>query len=313
MNKKTLSIILLNYNYSKFLTYSIDAILQQTRKPDELIIIDDGSDDNSIEMIKKKIKNIPYAYLVENTKNRGVNYSINKGLRLCSQEYVYFAASDDIISPNFIFETMGFLEKFSDIGLCCSLPGFFRNAQDCWFDDFDICKKQVFHPCELINILKKTKFWIATHTAVIKKDLQQSFDVDLKHHSDWFLLCSLAFKNKIGFLPKPLAFMRVHDFAYSRKTRKYKDLKFVYSNLMNKIQNEEKAIREYFMLSRILSCFQSSLFMVLIFNMKYWKYLPGYISGKLLRFLIRVKRKFLKIFCKHSCQNFAKMNLDFLK
>ena len=222
MNSKTLSIIVPNYNDSVFLKQSLENILNQSRKFDELIIIDDGSTDDSIEIIEKLIKDVPYAILIKNNTNMGLEYSLNLGLQKVSKDYVCFSAVDDIYSNDFVYEMMKFVEDHSDVGLCCSVPGFFKNKNDFWIDDMNIYKRKLFELDELINIMRTAKFWIATHASIIKtKNIKRTaFDKTLKYYSDWYTVLNIAFKSKVGFIPKTLAFMRRHSLAYSQQTKK---------------------------------------------------------------------------------------------
>ena len=284
--KKTLSIILPNYNYSKFLKTSLSAMLNQTRKPDKLIIIDDGSTDNSLQVIEELTKDIPYVFLLKNTTNKGIVYSVNKALSTVSTDYTGFIAADDILANNYISEMMKFIEEHSDISLCCSLPAFFTNSKKIWYDDFNVNEKKIFQPDELVKQMGRMKFYIATHSSIIKTyelKNEPSYDI-LKYYVDWFWLLNIAFKKKIGFIPKPLAFMRIHESSYSAKKDKYKDAKKMYSFLMDKINNEDDLLKKRFLKSKVLACLDKNLIIFLIFRIKYREYLPGIFYGKTLKF-----------------------------
>ncbi|NGX28420.1 MAG: putative glycosyltransferase EpsH [Candidatus Anoxychlamydiales bacterium] len=298
MNRKTISIIIPNYNYSKYLKQSINSILFQARKPDQLIIIDDGSTDDSVKIIEELIKDIPFAVLLKNKTNMGIECSLNKALEFNTKDYIGFMASDDIKSHDFIYEMMKFVEENSDIAICCSLPAFFKNHKDVWADNFNTFEKKIFDPETLIDVMKSTKFWMASHTCIYQasKLNQRSFDSELRHHSDWYTVLDIAFKNKVGFIPKALAFMRVHAFAYSRQEKKYSELKKIYSALFNKIERENEVFKQKIINSRSLSALDSAMFIFLLFRLKYWKYLPTFVVGKIIRFNNRAKNKVLKLF-----------------
>ncbi len=298
MAKQTLSVVLPNYNYSKFIKTSLQALLNQTRKPDKLIIIDDGSTDNSLAVIEDLIKDVPYVLLLKNSTNMGIIYSIKKALSFVTTDYLFFTASDDVISCDYINEMMKFVEEHLDIGLCCSIPAFFRNSNNIWADDFNINTKKIFEADESVKLIKKTRFWIATHASIIKTSeiKKEPSDEILKYYSDWYTVLNIAFKNKIGFIPKPLAFMRIHDTSYSGKKKKYRDSKEMFSFLMNKINNEHALIKEKFIQSRALSSLDNNLIIFLLLKVKYWKYLRGIVCGKFLRFFIKLMRKIKKLF-----------------
>lgn len=99
--KKKVAIIIPVYNSSKFLKECIESVLLQTYKNIEIILINDGSTDDSLEIIKsysKKDKRIRYCSI----KNSGVSIARNTGLEMCESEKVIFVDSDDIITPNLV-------------------------------------------------------------------------------------------------------------------------------------------------------------------------------------------------------------------
>jgi glycosyltransferase involved in cell wall biosynthesis len=305
--KKTLSVVMPNYNYSNFLKKSLISVLNQTRKPDKLIIIDDASTDNSLEIIEGFIKNIPNVIFLKNPSNKGVVYSINRGLSFVSTDYVYFISSDDILSYEFIDKMMQFVEKNTDISICTSIPAFFKSSNEIWIDDLNVYQEKVFKPLETVKLMKKKQFWVASHSSIIKTSelKKESLDEKLKYYSDWFWVLNIALKNKIGFIPEPLAFMRIHNTSYSGKKKKYMDLKKIFSTLMNKIENEESILKNNIIRSRALSSLDRKLMLFLIKKINYWKYLPGVIFGKCLYFYNRIIKKIKKeLSCKVLLYNF---------
>ena len=99
------------YNHEKYLRKSINTILNQTYKKIELIIIDDGSTDNSSKIVKQfKDNRIRYIY----QKNKGVkklNITINKGLKLAKGTLVTMVTSDDYLPLNRFVNQVKYFEK----------------------------------------------------------------------------------------------------------------------------------------------------------------------------------------------------------
>lgn len=116
MNKLKVSVVIATYNNGPFLDESISSILNDSLKEIEIIIIDDGSTDKTEEIISRmKDNRIIYK---KNAKNRGVAYSLNKGIRLSSGKFIAFLGADDISCKNRLLKQNDFLEKRPDIDVC---------------------------------------------------------------------------------------------------------------------------------------------------------------------------------------------------
>lgn len=103
--RKIISVIIPCYNSEKYIEKTLKSIINQTFKEIEIIIVDDGSKDNSISVSRGILchKSIPFKII--NQKNSGVSKSRNIGIENCEGKYVYMIDSDDFIEPTF-FEKM---------------------------------------------------------------------------------------------------------------------------------------------------------------------------------------------------------------
>jgi glycosyltransferase involved in cell wall biosynthesis len=99
MKNELVSVIVPVYNVEKYLSRCIDSILSQTYKNLEIILVDDGSTDNS-PMICDDYKNKDSRIRVVHKKNEGVSVARNTGLDLANGTYISFVDSDDWIEPN---------------------------------------------------------------------------------------------------------------------------------------------------------------------------------------------------------------------
>lgn len=94
------SIIIPAYNVENYLGEALDSIKAQSQLPDEVILIDDGSIDRTLEVAKSY--NFPFPYQVVSIENGGQGNARNLGVSLVSSEYIYFFDSDDLLAKNFI-------------------------------------------------------------------------------------------------------------------------------------------------------------------------------------------------------------------
>lgn len=97
MNEYKVSIIVPVYNVEKYLTQCMESLVNQTLKDIEIIVVNDGSPDNSIKILEKYEKKYPDMVKVFTTENRGVSHARNYGLDRAKGEYIMFVDSDDFI------------------------------------------------------------------------------------------------------------------------------------------------------------------------------------------------------------------------
>lgn len=98
----SISVVIPAYNVEKYIIDTIESLLSQTVLPDEIIIINDGSQDKTLSLVLPYVNN-PIIKLFD-TPNRGQGEARNRGLIESSSEYIYFFDSDDLLKSNFIEE-----------------------------------------------------------------------------------------------------------------------------------------------------------------------------------------------------------------
>ncbi len=126
-----ISIIMGIYNCEKYLSDSIDSILNQTYKSWELIMCDDGSTDDTYKIACEYQKKYPKKIKVlKNKKNMGLNYTLNKCLDVANGEYIARQDGDDISLSNRFEEEIAFLEKHSEYSLVSCNMIFFDESGD---------------------------------------------------------------------------------------------------------------------------------------------------------------------------------------
>lgn len=110
-----ISIVIPTYNRGKFISRAIDSIINQNYKNLEIVIVDDGSTDDTENVIKKYQigeKRIKY---IKNTVNRGVNYSRNCGIKASTGEWIAFLDSDDEYLPSSLLTICNILKSNNHI------------------------------------------------------------------------------------------------------------------------------------------------------------------------------------------------------
>lgn len=111
MIENLVSIIMPSYNTEKYISESIESIIAQTYKNWELLIIDDCSEDLTIQIIQKYLKVYPNIFLIQLEKNSGAAVSRNKGIEKANGEYIAFLDSDDLWEENKLEIQINFMKE----------------------------------------------------------------------------------------------------------------------------------------------------------------------------------------------------------
>ncbi|MEW6088687.1 MAG: glycosyltransferase [bacterium] len=114
-NIPKLSVLITSYNDSKFISQCMDSILTQTFQDFEIIIVDDASRDNTVEIIKSYQKKNARINLICNEKNIGLAKSLNKGLQYCRADLVARQDADDYSVLTRFEEQLSYLNRFQDV------------------------------------------------------------------------------------------------------------------------------------------------------------------------------------------------------
>lgn len=121
-NKQSLvTIAMPSYNHEKYIEEAINSTIEQSYENIEFIIIDDGSKDNTKEIIKKlekkcKERFVNYIYIEQ--ENKGISYTLNKILNMAKGEYFIIISSDDTQTKNRVEENLKFFEENPEYDFC---------------------------------------------------------------------------------------------------------------------------------------------------------------------------------------------------
>jgi glycosyltransferase involved in cell wall biosynthesis len=115
-----LSVVLPNYNHARYLLRAIDAIAAQDNPPDEIIVVDDASTDNSLDILADCQGRYSNLIVLTNARNCGTIATLQRGLEVARGRYIYFGAADDQVLPGFFDSAVKSLQAAPTIGLFCA-------------------------------------------------------------------------------------------------------------------------------------------------------------------------------------------------
>ena len=221
MTPSLLSVVLPNYNHAAFVGGQIAAILSQTYRNLELIVIDDASTDNSVAVIESTIKNDPRVTFIKNEKNLGVVPNVHRGRQLAKGEFIYFGAADDRVLPGLFEKSISALLQAPKAAVCFT--------QMAWIENNGTTARPM--PLRLTQqptFLTPDVFCdvicgehLTGHSAIMRAELLdkampplEDFDA-LQWHSDWFIETVMACRHGSCYIPEPLVAIRIAEDTFS--------------------------------------------------------------------------------------------------
>ena len=114
-----ISLIITNYNHGYCLIDAVETGINQSRQPDEVLIIDDGSTDNSKSVIQSLKEKYPIIRAICHDHNKGTVPRMNEGTRESIGDYLVYRAADDISFPGFFEKAIELLEQNPEAAFCC--------------------------------------------------------------------------------------------------------------------------------------------------------------------------------------------------
>jgi len=219
------SIITPCYNSARYLEDTIDSVINQTFTDWEWIITDDGSQDNSVEIIKENTD--PRIILIQNKKNGGAGIARNSSLKVSKGRYITFLDADDFWKPNFLEEMVSFMKK-ENTELAYSNYARCDENLNPKIADFIADKEVTFQ-----NLLKTCRLSLLS-SMYDSKRVGKEFFPEKSKREDHVMWLNLLKKIPVGKpLPKTMAKYRMHEASVSRKkTNIMKDQYLVYKDFM---------------------------------------------------------------------------------
>lgn len=123
LSKPLVSVVIPTYNYAHYLPEAIDSIVSQTYKNLEILVIDDGSTDNTKAVMEKYKQKVRYLY----KQNGGLSSARNYGLTKITGDYVLFVDADNKIRPSYIAKALKLLvSQTDDVGFAYTQLEYFE-------------------------------------------------------------------------------------------------------------------------------------------------------------------------------------------
>lgn len=227
------SIIIPVYNVEKYLRQCLESVINQTYKNLEIILVNDGSTDNSGKICEEYALNDERIKVIHK-ENGGVSSARNNGLRLLDGSYVSFVDSDDYLENNFIEKLV---EVRADIAICSFYKEYPFNSEKKIITKAKTSKTKDEFIYDILSFQKAAGCaWGRIFSAKFLKENNLFYDENLKVAEDAeFSLRAVQYNPKVVYIPEILYH---YNFSSGSIVRKFNRFYFeCYKKSLNKIEN----------------------------------------------------------------------------
>lgn len=220
INTDLITVIVPCYNYGYFIPETLDSIQRQTYENWECIVVDDGSTDNTRDIVYRYIsKDNRFKYIYQT--NKGLSAARNTGIKNAKGDYLQFLDADDLIEKRKLELQLNYFLQYPDVGIVYGDVRYFSSERpgerfySMSGDNKPWIPKISGKGKVILNILIERNI-MAVNSALVKKkaiDICGLFDEALKAHEDWdyWLRCALHdFSFAFLELPETNALVRYH-------------------------------------------------------------------------------------------------------
>jgi glycosyltransferase involved in cell wall biosynthesis len=219
-----LSVILPNFNHGGLIARALRALLDQKPVASEIIVVDDGSTDNSVEVVEALQRHYASIRLIRNGTNRGIIASVKTALEVATGEYLLFAASDDFVLPGLFSHALEGLTAYPRAAFfCASVALLDSHNRVRGVRPVTVPRKGggYVSPAEVRRVIRKTDFWVLGTSTVYRRRLLADigyFDASLGSLGDVLANRLLAFRHGFYFDPAVLAAYNKDPMSFSARS-----------------------------------------------------------------------------------------------
>ena len=223
-----ISVVTASYNYAEYIEETIQSVLNQTYNDWEMIIVDDGSSDNSVEIIQKYIKQDERIKLLthENNVNKGLKETLLLGIQKAQGDWIVFLESDDMLREDYLEKKIVIAKKYPDVGLIFNDTVLFGDEKRIMFSKKifteshnELIKKNF--PRNIFKEMNVSNRILSFSTVMAKKSAlcPEYFNTPVDRVLDWWLYIHITYKNDVYYIPEKLTLWRMHKGSYISKKR----------------------------------------------------------------------------------------------
>jgi hypothetical protein len=217
MKEPSIAVIIPNWNDARYLPRCLRSVLEQATPPEELIVVDDASTDDSVAIIKSLIQGNPRAQLFVNPVNIGANRTVNDSLGRARSEYVLMLSANDFVLPGIFSRAKACLARAPGIGLWSAMV---------WLVDEEdrpvrlhpspvvALNDALFPPERCVKLAHRFGNWFNGTTLLYHRDALRAaggFDPEYGGLSDLITALVVASRQGAAYSSEPFGASRIHS------------------------------------------------------------------------------------------------------
>ena len=258
------SVIIPLYNKAPYVRKALDSVLSQSFVDFEIIVVDDGSSDNSYDVAKERLSDSHVEYKLIRQNNAGVSTARNNGVAASKGDYLCFLDADDWWAPTFLERMDSFVREFPEAGIYGTNYYYVKNGRS------QVCvttaETGYINYCRVYAEKLQMPLW--TGAVCVPRhvfDEMGGFRAHLRLGEDFDLWIKIALKYKVAFFNEPLSYYFQDSDATWRLVGKLHDPKVHMLWNLQYLEDKEVCNPDY---------------KLLIDNLRTYSLLPYYLSGQ---------------------------------
>lgn len=221
-----ISLVVANYNNGRYLSEFIESVIASTLWPRELILVDDGSTDSSLQLLES-YRWVPFLKILALKENLGLPLALNAGLTSASCRYIMRADPDDLLLPDRIEKQYNFMEAHPEVSVLGSNVIYFHHYSG---KEINISNFPVKHE-RIVQTYRRGTNGIQHPTAIIRRTAIEGHHYkNIRVAEDYELFATLAREGyRFAGLKEPLCRMRIHPLS-STSALNLKEVRNIYES-----------------------------------------------------------------------------------
>lgn len=215
-NQQEIFVLVPSYNHAAFVEKCLRSIFAQTLAPKKLLVIDDGSKDDSVKIIEKVLKECPFDCELIARKNQGLCATLNEGFAAGSGKYFAYIGSDDVWLPKFLEERAKLLDERETAVLGYGHAFLINNEDEIYDSTLDDANNVHYTNGDARPMLLRGFAPISSTVFYRRETLENVSWNENAKLEDYEMYLKLAALGDFAFDPQVLAAWRHHDYNTSR-------------------------------------------------------------------------------------------------